>query len=85
MVARHLLLASAPLVLSKQGVDGQVCAEYACMSRSYQWRTCIAGLEDMNFWDGMAMEDPLMQAMEAAMGCTDESENCCFHATLSEV
>lgn len=41
-----------------------------------------AGLEDVDFWGGIGYyEDPLIQAVEAAMGCTDESENSCFNMT----
>lgn len=48
-----------------------------------------AGLEDIDFWDDVGgsdgLEDPLMQAVEAAMGCTDESEISCFHMATPEV
>lgn len=68
--------------------NNRACRQHLCLMSTTavgSLSMCGAGLEDIDFWDSMGgigvPEDPLMQAVEAAMGCTDESEISCFDAT----
>ncbi len=35
-----------------------------------------AGLDDEDFWADFSLEDPLMQAVDAAMGCNVSDDSC---------